>query len=96
MQKEKSNLRWVPTFISFHFLYFQLYLGNHPKLLTVRRSSVPLYSWVSVLELKVLLVLVRVRGGSRGGEVQRTKEEHGFAESPKLEAGAQALLDYST
>lgn len=69
-------------------------MGNHPKLLTVRRSSVPLHSWVSVLEeLEVLLVLVRVRGGSKGGEGQRRKEEHGFAESPKLEAGA---LDYST
>lgn len=41
-------------------------------------------------------MLVRVRGGSKGGEGQRRKEEHGFAESPILEAGARALLDYST
>lgn len=73
MQKEKSNFCWVLTFISFHFLYFQLYLGNHPKLRTVRRSSASLHNWVSVPEeLKVLMVLVRVRGGSKGGEGQRS------------------------
>lgn len=71
-------------------------MENHPKLLTVRRSSVPLHSWVSVLEELKVLVLVRVRGGSKGGEGQRRKEECGFAESPKLEARARALLDYST
>lgn len=31
MQKGKINFCWMPTFISFHFLYFQHYLGNDPK-----------------------------------------------------------------
>lgn len=93
MQKGKSNFRWVPTFISFHFLSFQLYLGNHPKLLTVTGSSVPLHSWVSVPEeLKVLLVLVRVRGG---GGAWVCREPQTGSRSPRLQHLTLLISVYS-